>query len=217
MMKSIPRIALAAALAAALACDAAPALAHPHVFIVAKTDVIFEGGKVAAIRHVWTFDDMYSSFAVQGLAKKGQLATRETFAPLAKENAGSLAETGYYTVLKSNGKQLEFGEVTDYWMEEGADHLVRFSVTLPLKEPVGTGKAMSVQVYDPEYFIDFQFDAKAPPTMVGNPPGCSIGLSKPDAVSVDDSKKLSESFFSGLSPGSGYGLKLASRALVACP
>ena len=205
----------AAVLVAALA--AAPALAHPHVFVTGKSEVIFTDGKVSAVRHLWTFDDLYSSYAVQGLAKNGKLATRDDFAPLAKENAGSLAENGYFTVVKINGKQVDFGDVTDYWMEEGPDHLVSFHVTLPLKVPSTTGKAMTLQVFDPEYFINFEFDEKTPPKMVGAPDGCSIGLNRPDPLKVEDTKKLSESVITGLSPGQGYGLKLASRAIVACP
>ncbi len=50
------------------------------------------------------FDEMYSSFATQGLADPGKLVKREQFAPLAKENAGSLAEIGYFTTLKIAGK-----------------------------------------------------------------------------------------------------------------
>jgi hypothetical protein len=76
---------------------------------------------------------MYSSFATQGLAPAGQLVKKEQFAPLAKENAGSLAEIGYFTTLKIAGKSMDFGNVTDYWMQERPDHLVEFHVTLPLR------------------------------------------------------------------------------------
>jgi len=76
---------------------------------------------------------MYSSFATQGLAPAGQLVKKEQFAPLAKENAGSLAEIGYFTTLKNGGASMDFGTVTDYWMQERPDHLVEFHVTLPLK------------------------------------------------------------------------------------
>jgi ABC-type uncharacterized transport system substrate-binding protein len=74
---------------------AAPADAHPHVWITVKSKIAFTAeGKVAAVVHDWVFDEMYSSFATQGLAPPGQLVTREQFAPLAEENAGSLADIG---------------------------------------------------------------------------------------------------------------------------
>jgi Protein of unknown function (DUF1007) len=76
---------------------------------------------------------MYSSFATQGLAKPGELVKRETFAPLAQENAGGLVQIGYFTTLKLDGNAVEFAPVTDYWMGERPDHLVAFHVVLPLK------------------------------------------------------------------------------------
>ena len=53
-----------------------PALAHPHVWVTVKSEIEFTGGKVSAVVHDWVFDEMYSSFALQGLAPAGQLATK---------------------------------------------------------------------------------------------------------------------------------------------
>ena len=167
--------------------------------------------------HDWVFDEMYSSFATQGLAKPGDLVTREQFAPLAKENAGSLAEIGYFTTLKVDGKAAEFGSVTDYWMQERPDHLVEFHVTLPLKAPVSTGKYMTLRVADPEYFIDFEFDDKTPISLVSAPSGCSASVARPKPLESTDKAKLTESFFTNLSPGTNFGFKMASSAIIACP
>src|SRR5271156_6613904 len=127
-----------AAVVGALVALAAPtlALAHPHVWVTVRSQIAFSpDGKVNAVMHDWVFDEMYSSFATQGLAKPGELVKRETFAPLAQENAGNLAEIGYFTTLKLDGKAVEFAPVTDYWMEERPDHLVAFHVPLPLQSP----------------------------------------------------------------------------------
>ena len=109
---------------------------------------------------------MYSSFATQGLAPPGELVKREQFAPLAKENAGSLADIGYFTTLKIGGKAVDFGSITDYWMQERPDHLVEFHVTLPLKNPTPLNKFLTLRVADPEFFIDFEFDDKDPVKLV---------------------------------------------------
>ena len=119
--------------------------------------------------HDWVFDEMYSSFATQGLAPAGQLVKKEQFAPLAKENAGSLAEIGYFTTLKIGGKSMDFDPVTDYWMQERQDHLVEFHVTLPLKTPTPVTKFLTLRVADPEFFIDFEFDDKEPVKLVSAP------------------------------------------------
>jgi ABC-type uncharacterized transport system substrate-binding protein len=194
------------------------AQAHPHVWVTVRSQIAFApDGKVSAVVHDWTFDEMYSSFAVQGLAAPGQLAKREDFAPLAKENAGGLAQIGYFTTLKIAGKSVDFGDVTDYWMEERPDHLVTFHVVLPLKEAVPPGKFFSLLVADPEFFIDFEFDDKDAITLDNAPAGCSLSVAKPKPLEAGESAKLSESFFSGLAPGSNFGFKMASRAIIACP
>ena len=208
-----------AGLAVALSIAAAvPASAHPHVWITVKSEIAFTpDGKISAIVHDWVFDEMYSSFATQGLAKPGELVNREQFAPLARENAGSLAEIGYFTTLKIGGKAVDFGSVTDYWMEERPDHLVEFHVTMPLKTPAALAKFMTLRVADPEYFIDFEFDDKEPVKLVSAPTGCSATVAKPKPLEEADKSKLSESFFTNLSPGTNFGFKMASSAIIACP
>ena len=196
-----------------------PALAHPHVWVTVHSRVEFSPeGKVSAVVHDWVFDEMYSSFATQGLAPKGQLVTREIFAPLARENAGSLAELGYYTTLKIDGKASEFAPVTEYWMEERPDHLVAFHVRLDLKEPRAIHPFGSLVVADPDFYIDFEFDD--PPkglTLDHAPPGCSQSLAKPKTLEAGDQQKLSESFFTNMAPGANFGFKMASRVILACP
>lgn len=196
----------------------AAASAHPHVWVTVRSEIAFSPeGLVSGVVHDWTFDEMYSAFATQGLGKPGQLVTREDFAPLAKQNAGSLAQIGYFTVLKIEGKQVDFGNVADYWMEERPDHRVAFHVVLPLKTPESPGKFVTMMVSDPEFFVDFEFADKDPVKLDNPPKGCSLSITHPAPLDVADSKKLSESFFTNLSPGAGFGFKLASRAIIACP
>jgi ABC-type uncharacterized transport system substrate-binding protein len=204
--------------AIAILLAAAPAGAHPHVWVTVNSKIAFtRDGKVAAVIHDWVFDEMYSSFATQGLAKPGELVKREQFAPLAEENAGGLAELGYFTTLKIGGKTVEFGSVTDYWMEERPDHLVEFHVTLPLKTATPAGRFLTLRVADPEYFIDFEFDDKDPVKLVSAPSGCSASVAKPKPIEEADKQKLTESYFTNLSPGANFGFKMASAAIIACP
>ena len=212
------RPALALLLAAMLALAPAIAAAHPHVWVTVRSQIAFSpDGKVAAVVHDWVFDEMYSSFATQGLAKPGELVKRETFAPLAKENAGGLAEIGYFTTLKIGGKAVDFGNVVDYWMEERPDHLVTFHVVLPLKTPTPPGRYFSLLVADPEYFIDFEFDDNDAIKLDSAPSGCSASIAKPKPLASEDKQALTESFFTNLAPGMNFGFKMASRVIVACP
>jgi ABC-type uncharacterized transport system substrate-binding protein len=208
-----------AALSLAFGLAAAPAAsAHPHVWVTVKSQIAFTpDGKVSAVIHDWVFDEMYSSFATQGLAPPGQLVKKEEFAQLAKENAGSLAEIGYFTTLKIGGKAVDFGSVTDYWMQERPDHLVEFHVAIPLKTPTPVTKFLTLRVADPEYFIDFEFDDRDPVKLLSPPAGCTATVAKPKPLEEGDKQKLTESFFTNLAPGTNFGFKMASAAIVACP
>lgn len=192
--------------------------AHPHVFVTAKEQVIFApDGKVSGIRASWTFDDMYSSFLVQGIGAPDAILTEQQLAPLAKTNVDSLAEFGYFTVAKASGKQLEFSEPVDYSLKEGQDKLLTLVFTLPLKQPAGASPAFTVSVYDPTYFVSFELADKDPVSLASAPAGCSASVMKPKPLDAGDNQKLSEAFFSNMSPGTDFGIKLASRVVVACP
>lgn len=194
------------------------AAAHPHVWVSAREQVIFDAkGEIEAIRNAWTFDEMYSAFVTEGQGKEGQLLTKEDLAPLAKSNVESLAEFDFFTYAKAANQKVEFGTPIDYSLEQREDKLVVLRFTLPLKTPASASKAFSFQVYDPTYFVAFEMEKQDPVGMAGAPKGCSVNLLGSNPLAAGDTKKLSESFFSGLSPGYDFGVKLASRIIVACP
>src|SRR5262245_39643709 len=56
------------------------AQAHPHVWVTVKSELVYgPDGAVTAVRHHWTFDEMFSTFATQGLDtdKDGKLSRDE--------------------------------------------------------------------------------------------------------------------------------------------
>lgn len=212
-----PLVTLLASLLGLLAfCGAAGA--HPHVWVAVRSEVVFApDGKIMGLRHAWEFDEMYSAFAVQGLGKDGRPPTREELAPLAKTNVESLAEFEFFTYAKESGFKLKFKEPTDVALEADEKKIVTLRFFLPLETPVGARKPFSFQVYDPTYFVSFGFEKQTPVTLAKAPAGCSVSLVEPKPLQADENKKLSEAFFQNFSPGTDFGVKLATRAIVACP
>jgi ABC-type uncharacterized transport system substrate-binding protein len=85
------------------------AQAHPHVWITFKSELLYApDGTLTGIRHAWSFDDMFSAFALQGIQskEKGKF-TREELAALAEVNVSSLKEFGYFTFVTADGKKIE--------------------------------------------------------------------------------------------------------------
>ena len=126
---------LAASAGLVIACAAASA--HPHVWVTMKSELVYApDGSVTGVRHAWTFDDMFSIFATQGLeAKKKGEFTREELAPLAEVNVTSLKEYDFFTYAKANGKKLEFDEpAAGYYLDfDKKETVLTLHFTLPLK------------------------------------------------------------------------------------
>src|SRR5690348_11506592 len=90
----------------ALVGFAASAQAHPHVWVITQTELIYApDGSVTGMRHAWTFDDMYSEYATQGITPKTKgTFTRDELQSLAEENAVALKELEYFSFVKTEGK-----------------------------------------------------------------------------------------------------------------
>jgi ABC-type uncharacterized transport system substrate-binding protein len=193
------------------------ASAHPHVWVTLKTDVVFAAdGSVSAVRHAWTFDEMYSTFATQGVAhKQDGVFTREELAPLAQVNMDSLKEYKYFTYAKADQKKVPFGEPVDYWNEYDKG-IVTLHFTLPFKTPV-KAHAVQIDVYDPTIFVDFAFAKKYTANLVGAPADCKLSTEQPRAITAADSQRLGEAFFNTLSSGNNWAAQYANKILVQCP
>ena len=130
-------------LAAGLACAATAASAHPHVWVTAKAQLIYQDGKLVGVRDTWSFDPEYTAFVTQGLDtnKDGTLAPDE-LAGLAAENTANLAEFGYFTKLKVGGKDQAFTDPKEPAMRLDGKALV-LSFLLPLKAPIQQGRGVA--------------------------------------------------------------------------
>ena len=93
-------------MATSVAFGMRPAQAHPHVWITAVSELIYASdGSISGVRHAWTFDDMFSTYALQGIETKTKgVYSRDELGPLAQTNVESLKEFGFFTFAKADGK-----------------------------------------------------------------------------------------------------------------
>lgn len=204
--------------AGVLAGAGAPALAHPHVFVAVKSVIVFApDGRVTGVRHSWTFDDMYSAFALQGLGGRGGKPSQQELDALAKVNVEQLEETSYFTFVRAGGKRIEFGPATDYRTTVDAKQILTLHFMAPLKEPASAGRAFTMQVYDPTYYVAFDLEKTNPITMASAPAGCSLNVIQPAPLAQEYQAQLNDSAGTNISPGPEFGIKLAARVVVACP
>jgi ABC-type uncharacterized transport system substrate-binding protein len=216
-MKRLLSLLLAACAGAILATAAASA--HPHVWVVTKSSVVYApDGSVVGIRHAWTFDDMFSTFATQGLEqkKKGEF-TREELQPLAQVNVESLKEFDFFTHGRMDGKKAQFAEPKDYHLEFDAKATaLTLHFLLPLKTPA-KAKALTLEVFDPAYFVDFQFAEKDGAALIGAPKGCEFSVGKPQEMTKEMAQRLAEIPPGGQIPENTFGAQFANKLQVKCP
>jgi ABC-type uncharacterized transport system substrate-binding protein len=204
-------------IALAMLAFAAPARAHPHVWVTMHTELIYApDGSITGVRHHWAFDDMFSAFATQGLEskEKGKF-TREELAPLAKVNIESLKEYDYFTFATADGKKAELTDpAPEYWLDFN-DSILTLNFTLPFKAPV-KAKELKLEVYDQTIFVDFAWAKKEPVHLVGAP-HCKADVVLPREMTYAEGKALSMIPADQTNTTMAIGAQFANKILVHCP
>jgi ABC-type uncharacterized transport system substrate-binding protein len=217
----IGRLALCGlAACAGLVITTAAARAHPHVWVTVKSELVYApDGTVTGVRHAWTFDDMFSVFATQGIEskKKGEF-TREELAPLAEVNVTSLKEYDFFTYAKANGKKIEFDDPpAGYYLDfDPKDTVLTLHFTLPLKAPV-KAKDLALEVYDREFFVDFSFAEKDAVKLVGAPAHCKLSVARPQEMSAALTQQFSQLGADQRDSSLTIGTEFANKIIVKCP
>lgn len=169
-----------------LALAPAAAAAHPHVFVDARAEVVFDAdGRIAAVRNIWQFDEFFSEYAIQGLDadNDGTLSDAE-LEPLAKVNMDSLKDFDFFTFMTDSEAEKPFREPEEYWLEFHGGKLTLF-YTLPLAEPLAVGDDTTLEVFDPEYFVAFTFMKEKPVSLDGAPAACKAIYNPPKELDAN--------------------------------
>jgi len=212
----IRHLGLKSALAALSMGLAPPALAHPHVWVTAKAEIVFApDGRVTGVRHHWTFDEAYTAYVTQGLDKNGDgKLTSEELQELADENAASLNEFDYFTVLKARGKPQTFDPPKEARMTMEKTQ-VAMSFLLPLKAPIAPTGAVSIEIEDPTFFVYFSLtEGNAAVSLANAPQGCVTTIAKAKPLDATMQKILQDE---GAIQAQDFGIEYANRAIIACP
>jgi len=211
--------ALIPAVAAACAVFAAPALAHPHVFAEASLEVAVDAsGNVEALRHVWRFDDLFSSTVLIEFDANADLeldaAELETVGSVIHE---SLAEFGYFQIVTADGKDVEMQAPERIVADFQDNQLIVLFESRPA-QPLKLDGTVDFGIYDPTFYtaIDFYEDEQL---MVSDlPSGCTRAVIRPDpdeAIAMNQ-QSLTDAFFND--PGGNDMSKIfATRLEVSCP
>lgn len=203
-----------AAAAGLCALIAAPvgAFAHPHVFINAEMRLeIGADGVLRKIHHQWTFDDMYSAFAVQGLRRADGAPEASALAALARDLVGKLEDVDYFTEVRAPSHELQ-ATGAEQARADFADGRLRLSFTVTLRALGPEADHVEVRVFDPQYVVAISLAESVP---VSGPSQCRRSLAGPSPLAPADARKLDDSARTN-QLDAGFGAKLATVVRVDC-
>jgi ABC-type uncharacterized transport system substrate-binding protein len=169
---------------------AAPASAHPHMWVTYELTVDYDQGTVTGVDHVWTFDDAYTAMALEGLDKNNDgKYDQSELAELLKVNMDGLKDFNYFTVAKLGTTELSFSPPTAAHLEY-TNGILRLYFHLPLAKPVlADADGLSFAVFDPSYFIAFEPEKTDAVKLAAAPQGCTATIIDPDATKNDEQAK----------------------------
>jgi ABC-type uncharacterized transport system substrate-binding protein len=194
-----------------------PSDAHPHAWIDLRSAVVLDqDSKVTGIRVYWIFDEFYTLFTLEAIdPDRDGNPEPELVRGLAEENLKNLADYAYFTYVKVDGRQPDYGTVEDYDSYLEGDRLI-MEFVVPLVEPVDPrAQDLSYAVYDPTYYIEiFHVDARSFTAEGPIPEGCALELEEPnpnpEMVSFASSLDQTES------AGDGLGAFFAEQVHLRC-
>lgn len=165
---------MAASAGAVLAC-AAPAAAHPHVFIENRVAFDFAEGKVRSIGVNWAFDEIFSGDLLMQFDADGDGAFDELESKAVGEGVlPNLAQFHYFIYIYVDGTLLDPIPPSAF-TASAKDNVVSFQMTVALPQPVDPrSQALAIEVNDREYYVAVEL-AESDPVVLANADGVPCG------------------------------------------
>ncbi|MCB1385193.1 MAG: DUF1007 family protein [Nitratireductor sp.] len=177
------------------------AFAHPHVWIEANLEIVRnEAGEATQIRHVWRFDELFSSSLILDFDENGNgELDRAELDTIGKETRQSLGEYNFYTEVRNGEAVVDFYEPDPYLVDWENGRLIMI-MALELTAPQKIGpQGFKVAVSDPTYYVAVELTSEDPVKVSGKGADCTYDITVPDwdALYARDAQKLADLFSAG--------------------
>ncbi|MGL4405261.1 MAG: DUF1007 family protein [Notoacmeibacter sp.] len=184
-------------LALALLCVPKSAMAHPHVFAETRTEVIGSSGKLEALRHVWRFDEFFSSTVQLEFDKDGdnQMNAGE-LAMIAATIKTSTAQFNYFQNVYDNGREVEMTVPGDMTIGFEGPSMILIFESKPSREVALKGD-LTFGIFDETFYTSLDFINDTDLSGQGFPESCAFKIVRPDpeeAIAQNEGT-LTEQFF----------------------
>jgi ABC-type uncharacterized transport system substrate-binding protein len=186
-------------MAAGMCLAATDAVAHPHVWVTMQETILYDKGAITGLQQAWTFDEIYTQQAIEGLDKNGDgKYDRDELKELAQVNIDGLKEFDYFTYARLGDAPLKFKPPENYWLDYSDKGILTLHFTLPLEHPLAPdAQGFNFAVFDTSFFIAFDFAENDPVKLGANAPAsCKAAVHEP--AEDDDTQKLTDAFSNAL-------------------
>jgi ABC-type uncharacterized transport system substrate-binding protein len=160
-----------------------PALGHPHVFVDATVEVMFDAqNRATALRIGWTYDDLFSLMIIEDRGLDPDYDTVLTDAEVAQLSGFDMQwEAGYPgdTYALMAGQPLVLSQPKDFTATSAGGKITSMH-TRSFDAPLVIGSdPLVIEVYDPTYYTSYAIVGQ--PVLTGAT-GCSAQVFAPDAA-----------------------------------
>jgi ABC-type uncharacterized transport system substrate-binding protein len=175
------------------------ASAHPHVFAEARLDVVLDAGHqhVTALRHLWRFDDLFSSTVLMEFDKNAdQKLDDEELKEVSDTIHSSLADYNYFQLVTADGKDVKMKPPAQLIATFDNQQLLVLFESEP-ETPIPLAGKVDFGVYDPTFYTAIDFTEDANMAVEGLPDTCTRQVIRPDpdTALAQNQKTLTEAFF----------------------
>ncbi len=213
LLSSLPVLALAMGIS-----GVGPAAAHPHVFAEARLEIGVDAArKVEWLRHVWRFDDLFSSTVLFEFdADKDLKLSTEELETVGSVVHESLSEFNYFQMVTSGGRNVDM-QAPDRLIANFEDNVLVIAFETRPADTLGLEEAVDFGVYDPTFYTAIDFYEDEMMSVAGKPDDCTATVVRPDAdeALAMNQESLTDAFFN--EPGGvDYSRLFATRLELRC-
>ncbi len=182
----------------ALLASTVPASVHPHVFAEARLDVVVNPDQtVKSLRHLWRFDDLFSSTVLVEFDANSDLKLDDTeLQEVSKTVYGSLAEYNYFQIVSADGKDVAMKPPAALMANYENNQLIILFESEP-KDTLALKGKVDFGIYDPTFYTAIDYTEDENMAVKDLPANCTRAVIRPDpdeAISQNQAS-LTDEFF----------------------
>ena len=183
---------------AVLLASTVPASVHPHVFAEARLDVVINPDQtVKSLRHLWRFDDLFSSTVLVEFDQNADLKLDDAeLQEVSQTVYASLADFNYFQIVSVDGKDVAMKPPPQLMANYENDQLIIMFESEPEDRLALKGK-IDFGVYDPTFYTAIDYTEDENMAVKDLPAGCTRAVIRPDPdeAIAQNQANLTDAFF----------------------